>query len=220
MQHRRRNEGPPAVDPSGRPVEIDDTLWDLLNEKEAGQIANYTLTDIDAESGYLTFAFLNQTLLVDSASRCLRIKEEQEWKRISIPLLEIVALDYFSRATLLYPLKNELVSVEDLLDAHYFTGSSQLRKSPFLSRFGEDPNGFANAGQLMGGQMEEMGDCSFRLLPFPRLPVFYLLWLGNEEFPPRLSILFDRSIAKALSSPAIWSLVTVCNYYLIRGVMP
>jgi hypothetical protein len=220
MQHRRRNEGPPAVDPSGRPVEKDDSLWKVIAEKDVGQLANFTMADIEPVSGFLSFPFFNQHLLVDTASQCLRIKEEQQWKRFPIRLLELVVLDYFAQVTSLHPMRNDLISVDDLLDAHYFTGRSQLRKSTFLSRFGEDPNGFTNAGKHLGGQIEKMGDRAFRLLPLPRIPVYYLLWFGNDEFPPRLSILFDRSIEKALSPPAIWCLVTVCNYYLIRGVLP
>jgi hypothetical protein len=211
MQHRRRHEGPPALDPSGRPVEIDSSLWDLLADKQVTQMANYTLTDIDSESGFLCFPFLNKTLLVDTKTHFMRIKDEEEWMPIQIPLLEIIVLDYFSRVHSLYPLKSEMISVEDLFDAHYFTGRSRLRKSPLLSRFGENPNGFANAGSLLGGKPEAMGDIAFKLLPFPRIPVYYILWTGNQEFPPRLSILFDRSIEKALSPPAIWCLVTVCN---------
>ena len=42
-------------------------------------------------------------------------------------------------------------------------------------------------------------------------------WLGSREFPPRLSILFDRSIELLIASPAIWSLVTLCTYYMLRG---
>jgi hypothetical protein len=62
-----------------------------------------------------------------------------------------------------------------------------------------------------------MGDAAFRLNPFPRIPIYYLLWLGNREFPPRISILLDRSIERVLSSPSIWSLVTLCSYYLLKA---
>jgi hypothetical protein len=62
-----------------------------------------------------------------------------------------------------------------------------------------------------------MGDVAFRLAPFPRIPIYYVLWLASAEFDARVSILFDRSIEKALSSPAIWCLVTLCTYHLLRG---
>lgn len=217
MQQRRRGQGPPAVDPSGRPIVIDDTCWDTLSNRDMGRVANFTLGDIDSASAHLRFRFLNRDILVDTNRRCLMAKREQGWQKLAIPLLELTVLDYLSRVNCLHPLGRELVGAEDLANAHYFTGRSRLKKSALLSRFGADPSGFSAAGRYLNGHKEKMGDAAFRLAPFPRIPVYYLLWLGSEEFSPRISILFDRSIASVLSSPAIWCLVTLCSYYLIRG---
>lgn len=217
MQHRRRNEGPPAADPSGSAIAIDPSWWEALAEKELGRMANFTLTDIDGKANCLVFPFLNRTLRVDVQSRSLLKKEEGKWQKMKVPLLELVVLDYFNKVNFLIPLKNELVSVSDFNDSHYFSGWNQLKKGSLLKRFGDDPNGFTCSGTNLGGQEKTMGDAAFRLFPFPRIPITYILWLGSEEFAPRLSILFDRSIEKALSPPAIWCLVTLCNYYLIRG---
>ncbi len=38
--------------------------------------------------------------------------------------------------------------------------------------------------------------------------VLYLLWEGDDEFAPRLSVLFDRSIENILAADAIWGIVT------------
>jgi hypothetical protein len=43
---------------------------------------------------------------------------------------------------------------------------------------------------------------------FPRVPLYYLLWEGDEEFPARMSVLFERSIEESLAADAIWALVT------------
>jgi hypothetical protein len=217
MQRRRRAQGPPAVDPSGRPIEISGTLWDALCERDLGQVANFTLTDIDRESGHLRFRFLNRDILVDKHDRCLKEKRDEGWETVNIPLLELTALEYLSRVDCLYPVGREMVGTDDLADGHYFTGRSRLKKASLVARYGDNPNGFTTAGSVLGGSPEQMGDAAFRLNPFPRIPLYYLLWLGNGEFPPRISILLDRSIEVALSSPAIWSLVTLCTYYLLKA---
>ena len=62
-----------------------------------------------------------------------------------------------------------------------------------------------------------MADAAYRLLPFPRTPVYYLLWIGDEEFRPRLSVLFDRSIEEFFSASAIWSLVNLVSRELLMG---
>jgi hypothetical protein len=217
MQARRREQGPPSVDPSGRRIEIDPSWWDALVEREIDQIANFTLTQIDPGSGLLRFKFLNQDTYVDTGNRCLMIRHNGGLKKRSMPLLELVVLDYLTRVDRLFPMGKEMVGVDDLTDAHYFTGHNRLRKSALIKRYGDDPKGFTEAGRRLGGAIESLGDAAVRLNPFPRIPVCYLLWLGSDEFHPRLSILFDRSIEQALSSPAIWCLVRLCNDYLIRG---
>jgi hypothetical protein len=217
MQARRRGQGPPAVDPSGRPIEISDGQWDILCRRDATQLANFTLTQIDPHSGYLCFHFLNREMIVDTRHRCLMEKGSQGWEKISVALLELTVLEYLTRVDRLYPLGREMVGTDDLAGAQYFEEGKRLRKESLLARYGDDPNGFAAAGRHLGGQPENMGDVAFRLTPFPRIPVYYLLWLGSVEFPPRVSILFDRSIESALSPPAVWSLVTVCTYYLIKA---
>jgi hypothetical protein len=217
MQQRRRRQGPPPVDPSGRPVEIDPAWWNGLASRDMAQVAGFTLAGFDSGSDTLEFTFLNRDVRVNTRERCLQEKVDEAWVTLASPLLELVVLDYLKRVTCLQPLGREMVATDDLADAGYFTGANRLKKAALLSRYGGDPEGFKAAGRFLGGNVETMADAAIRLDPFPRIPVYYLLWLGNHEFPPRLSILFDRSIETLISSPAIWSLVTLCTYYLIRG---
>ncbi|MGD8701193.1 MAG: DUF3786 domain-containing protein [Desulfosarcina sp.] len=217
MQQRRRDLGPPAVDPAGRSIAIDPAWWDVLADRDMSQLANFTLADVDIESGHLRFCFLNRDILVDTNRRCLMERQAQKWQPLTMPLLELAVLDYLSRVDHLHPVGREMVGTADLGDAHYFTGRSRLRTGHLLSRYGNDPQGLSNAGRHLGGQPEQMGDEAIRLTPFPRIPVYYLLWLKSAEFKPRISILFDRSIESVLSPPAIWCLVTLCTYFLIRG---
>ncbi|BBO71985.1 hypothetical protein DSCA_59150 [Desulfosarcina alkanivorans] len=217
MQRRRRSQGPPAVDPSGRPIVVSDALWETLRQRDMDQVANFTLMDIDPDSGHLRFQFFNREIRVDIDDRCLEEKRARGWETVTVPLLELALLDYLSRVECLYPVGREMVGIEDLADARYFSGRNRLKKASLLARYGDNPNGFAAAGKYLCGRPEKMGDAAFRLNPFPRVPLYYLLWLGNGEFPPRVSILLDRSIERALSSPAIWSLVTLCTYYLLKA---
>ena len=62
-----------------------------------------------------------------------------------------------------------------------------------------------------------MADSAWRLKPFPRIHLYYLLWEGDDEFPPRLSVLFDRSIENVLAADAIWGLVTRVSTALVKG---
>ena len=56
-----------------------------------------------------------------------------------------------------------------------------------------DPAGFARACACMGAVRETMGDLGFRLNIFPDLPVCLKFYFGDEEFPPSLTLLWDRN---------------------------
>jgi hypothetical protein len=52
-----------------------------------------------------------------------------------------------------------------------------------------------------------MADAAYRVLPYPRVPLYYLLWVGDAEFKPRIQVLVDRSIEQILAADAIWALI-------------
>jgi hypothetical protein len=62
-----------------------------------------------------------------------------------------------------------------------------------------------------------MADLSFRLQPFPRVPIYYLYWKADEEFGPRIDVLFDRSIEALLTAAGIWTLIWRVNVELLRN---
>ncbi|MCP5002753.1 MAG: DUF3786 domain-containing protein, partial [Planctomycetes bacterium] len=43
------------------------------------------------------------------------------------------------------------------------------------------------------------------LFPFPRVQVVLIIWLGDDEFAPKSSLLFDSSCVSHLSTDIIWS---------------
>ena len=61
----------------------------------------------------------------------------------------------------------------------------------------------------------DMADAAYKFLSLPKIPVYYLLWEGDEEFGPDLKILFDRSIEKHLSADAIWGVVNLVSDALL-----
>ncbi len=51
----------------------------------------------------------------------------------------------------------------------------------------------------MGGEEATFGDVSFSLKILPRVAMTFVLWKGDEEFPPAIQILFDRVVDRYLS---------------------
>ena len=69
----------------------------------------------------------------------------------------------------------------------------------------------------MGGELIDMADAAYMFQAFPRVPLYYLFWEGDEEFRPRLSVLFDRSIERHLATDIIWGVVNLVSDILLMG---
>ncbi|MCX5799143.1 MAG: DUF3786 domain-containing protein [Proteobacteria bacterium] len=69
---------------------------------------------------------------------------------------------------------------------------------PLQSAFGYNKYAFLEASIGLKGKEEEFGDASFTLYALPRVPITFILWEGDEEFPPSVRTLFDPSIQKYL----------------------
>ncbi|MGD9044531.1 MAG: DUF3786 domain-containing protein [Desulfobacterales bacterium] len=216
MQQRRRTQLPPAFAPDKSPVEVPAHFWDDLQKKDLNALCNQTLFNRVAP-GQMVFHFLNEDVLVDFNERCLKRMKDQVWERTEDPLLELVTVVYLNNVNMLYPLGKEIVGVKDLKEAHFFQGPHALQTEPLLKRYGRDLQGFEAAAKYLNGHPVDMADAAYRLLPFPRVPVYYLFWQGDTEFDPRISVLFDRSIEEAFSADAIWGLVSRVSTALLQA---
>jgi len=216
MQDRRLDSGPPPLDHNERPIRVPSEFWENLKARDRNALLNLTLFQ-SHPSGGLLFRFLREDLLVDVQNGCLKRQVGNTWKSMNDPLLELVTLLYLNHVNSLDPLGRDIVGIKDLKEAHYFRGRHQLRLAPLLERYGEDLDGFESAAKYCGGESLDMADTAFRFLPFPRVPLYYLLWKGDAEFEPRISVLFDRSIEDIFSGPGIWGLVNLVSFALLKG---
>lgn len=162
----------------------------------------------------LLLPFLKEYLLVDKDNRCLRRQTHGHWERVENPLLELVCLVYLLNVGP-EPLSQEMVSVKELKNAHFFTGPHELKIQPLLDRYGNDLEGFKKAAERVGGEILDLSDAGYKFEAFPKVPLYYLFWKGDEEFKPRLSVLFDRSIEHHLAADAIWGLVNLISDVLL-----
>jgi len=165
--------------------------------------------------GCLGIPFLDETVYVDIPGRLVyRLLGEQR-QAIENSLLELITIVYLLRVSET-PLRRELIGVKELKDAHFFQGPHALNFSPLLARYGSDPEAFGEAAQRLGGHRVDIAETAYRFRSFPKIPVYYVLWAGDEEFPSNLSVLFDRSVENHMSADAIWGLVHLVNEKLLK----
>ena len=85
--------------------------------------------------------------------------------------------------------------------------------------FGRNQDVFASLFLSLGGKTADGGDSAFDFLFFPRLPVRLILWLADDEFPARMSFLFDRSANQHLKLDGLWAVGKALAYQLLQNVV-
>ena len=114
-------------------------------------------------------------------------------------VMRILILHYLIRAGG-NPLTGKWIAYKDIPGGLLYAGVFARRVTePLQRRFGNSAKVFKEIGIRSGGQPIEIGDASFILHAFPRVPLQYVLWEGDEEFPASVQLLFDASIDHYLS---------------------
>jgi hypothetical protein len=216
MQQRRLKERPPAIAPDGSRVQVAPAYWNDLQQKDLTAMCNLTLfTPVAA--GRAVFQFLNEDVMIDIETRCLKRKAGDKWVASDDPLLELVTVLYLINVDDIYPIGRDIVGVKDLKEAHFFQGPHTLRTEPLIKRYGNDLKGFKQAAEYLSGKPKDMADAAYKLAPFPRINLYFLLWLGDAEFPPKITVLLDRPIERVLAADAIWALINRVTTALLEG---
>lgn len=202
--------------PDGSHLKLNDIHWQDLARRPLEELANLTLA-LPLPGHRLQFRFLGEDIRVDIPNQCLMRVRGADGIPLDDPLLELVTLVYLNQVRALLPLDRDIVGLQDLKESHFFVGPHELRTAKVLERYGEDPRAFQQAVASLEGRMVDMADAAGRLLPFPRIPLYFLMWFADEEFPARLRVLFDRTIEHFLPADAIWALINRVARALVDG---
>jgi hypothetical protein len=213
MQASRNTQNTPSRQSPEGSSAVPSVHWNDLSGMDLDALCQRSLAVVNP-AGALQLPFLASELQVDFEKRCIRILTGDSWVKIDHPRLELLTLLYLLNVSPAYPVK-EMISVRDLKDSHFFQGPHELKTRPLLDLYGQDLRAFQSAAETLGGKVLKMADAAFELLPFPKVPLYYLLWEGDEEFEPNLSILLDRSIERHLAADAIWGLINLVSDFLI-----
>ncbi len=91
----------------------------------------------------------------------------------------------------------------------FFQGPHALHVEPIVRLYGSDPEAFEKRAGELGAIQSTHGDKGMTFSTFPQIPVTYVLWKEDEDFPASVSILFDRSIERWFSLDMIFMVVMV-----------
>lgn len=201
--------------PVGETATCPDIFWDDLIKLDALSLCERAEANL-SPTGQIEISVYNTTIGVDLRKRCLLKMKSGAWEPMDDTFLELMVVVYLLNVDLDLP-RGDMISVNDLKTAHFFQGPHELRTSMLLQRYGNDPEGLLSAARILGGKVISHGDAGCTLWPLPKIPMHFILWAGDDEFPPAVSILFDSTIEKHLSADAIWGLVNYTTDRLVEA---
>jgi hypothetical protein len=150
--------------------------------------------------GLIKLLFLNQTCEI----RTPRMEMGYTGSGEEIPIwAKILILHYLNRSKGL-PLSGEWITFRQVPGGTgYYPAYVKRALNPLVRYFGFDPKLLIEAARPFGGWEVHQGDAAITISAFPHVPLTFIIWKGDEEFPPQANILFDSTITGNLSTEDI-----------------
>lgn len=167
------------------------------------------------DSNKITIEYLNQPYLITLPDVEISLRDSEE----KAPLKDRILILHYLTLAKGTPATNRLITFKQLPGgASYFPAFSQRAIKPLLNHFGKEPELLTDAAAKLGGYKANYGDVAITINAFPRVPITFALWRGDDEFPPRGGIMFDASISAYLSTEDITVLCETIIWRLVKSL--
>ena len=98
----------------------------------------------------------------------------------------------------------KLVGFNELPSGSFYNPAfSERIVKPFIDFFGRVPQKLKWAAKRLGGTEVPFGDVGMKISFLPKVKISFIIWEGDDEFPPQGKILFNSHIASYLSTEGI-----------------
>lgn len=136
-----------------------------------------------------------------------------------VPLKDKILLLHYLIQAKGTPLANKSIAYKELPEGvGYFRTFHKRAIKPLVDNFGSEPKKLLDAAKELGGKKADYGDVAVTINAFKKVPITFVLWRGDEEFPPDGSILFDATVSDYLSIEDINVLSERIAWKLVRAL--
>ena len=197
---------------------IDALYWEKLSAAHPTEVCNRTEAIYNpGREGYVLPVYNLRYLILPGLRKILRLEPNDQGVEEDLsPSFHLMVFVYLIEAKEINP-SHTWVSEKDLKGGTtFFRGPHSLDVAALERLYGRDGDAFLRAGRRLGGSEILYGDKGFALEVFPKVPVAYVLWKGDEEFPPRIGVLFDSTIQDHFSLDVIWCMVAETSRRLVE----
>jgi hypothetical protein len=207
----------PPIDPNATSLfrdgrHIPDHYWQELQALKPQEVCQRALVEFQSSYGFM-IPFWERVYFCHPETKRIWRKDDRN-KNLSFQEY-LVLLMYLLKAQD-HPLEGKKINEREIPGGElFFRGPHALLKEPLEEAFGRDAEGFLKSGLDLGGRATGLGDASFELQVLPRIPVEYILYTQDEEFPAQITINFDRSVSRHLPLDVLWSLINLTGWRII-----
>lgn len=154
------------------------------------EMARNSMSFYEPEQQRFTVTFLGQDYFIYFPDGTVKMAAKDD----EVPqAVQILLLHYLTHAS---PdqVQGKLISFKELPSGRIYVGPFTNRAiRPLLGIFGQNPSKLVEVGEKMGGKPVKMGDAGVMMPVLPKIPITFVIWDGDEEFPPTGNVLFDSS---------------------------
>ena len=189
-------------------------LWSQVIKLEPAATAKRAKCKYQSDTSCFAVIFLGSEYIVDIAKKDIFLADRNKPAEY---LKQLCILAYLINSCQI-PVANKLVNPNKLDGGQFFFhGPHALPLQELAEVFGQKPGLLYQASSRFNAKKCDYGDASVEIFALPRLPLYYVIWAGDEEFPARISILFDQTASKQLPLDALWAVVKLMNKALIES---
>ena len=183
---------------------MDDCYWEELVGLDPDDVCRRSGAERRGES--YQFRVLGRDYLLVPGIRELHHANADREEPVA-PGLCFIAVHYLLNARDIPP-SGKLVSASELKGGKLFfaAGAHSPDFSSLEEVFSASPQAVERAAEALGGRGVAHGDAAIEVQALPRLPITFIFWRGDEEFPASISMLFDRTADKQLPLDVILAL--------------
>ncbi|MCB2228343.1 MAG: DUF3786 domain-containing protein [Desulfarculaceae bacterium] len=179
--------------------------WDDLAARPPAQAAEATGASWDGEA--FVIPFFGRAYRVEPGARRISLLDDPE-RRLSYQVA-LVILSTLAKSLGVPPAGRMITPHELPGGAMFFQGPHAINKAPLEERFGADPELLRLAAAPLKPTPCEGGDVGLMLPGLPMIPLYVLLWGGDEEFEARAVVGLDAHAHHHLALDGVWALTNL-----------
>jgi hypothetical protein len=186
---------------------LHEKLWQKLVMLDPQNTAQRSKCQFISDPNRYVLTFLNSQYSVNIDNKLIISLNPAAASGCPGYLEQLCLLTYLIHARDMAP-SGRLVRPQALPDGEFFfRGSHALPTTRLQEVCGAEPALLIRAAGKLAAVKSNYGDASITLQALPQVPLTFIVWASDDEFPARASVLFDETAAEQLPLDALLATV-------------